>query len=190
MSHEYDRYPSQIEILELHEAVRRHPSMFLGTANYQDALLRYTVRDILHHYACLEQRLEAITIKLEGDGSAKLTSQGGDVSDRFLAENPRLFESPQYLTSSIVTAACETFSATMRGPNGQWRSLVFERGKRCSDEWHSVASPQACELWLHLCPDATLLGRGGFDVPHTSAALQDFIERHPTVAFAVRPAAV
>ena len=191
-SPQYDE--RSIEILSLPEAVRKRPTMYLGSTDQRAHLLVAVLEGLLWHYRGLHTPLDYVTIRLEQDGSATMTCQGATRSSTFLEQSAQILLRDLQSTFrqtpllAIANAFCERLSVTVRGGSNQWRSFVFKQGIFQRDELHRIPPPEICDLWLRLWPDFTILDSGGFDYERTQAAVRSFSESFPTLSIIVTDA--
>ncbi len=178
----------EIEILDHHEAVRRRTRMYIGATDQRGlhAMFPLVARSLLVHYRLLGQPLNKLTICLEQDGSATLTAEGSATSAPFWGLSAEKLER-ELLRGYffIVNALCERLHMTLRGPEKQWRSLLFERGMLRSDELHSCPPDESSDMWLRLWPDFSILETGAFDYQQTLEVIRPFSEKNPSVAITI-----
>ncbi len=176
-----------IEILSFPEAVRKYPTMYLGSTDQRAHLLVAVLEGLLWHYRGLQTPLDHVTIRLEQDGSATMTCQGSTLSETFLEQSAQILRRDLQSTFRqtpllmIANAFCERLSVTVRGGSNQWRSFVFKQGILQRDEVHRIPPPEMCDIWLRLWPDVTLLDPGAFDYEGTQAAVRPFSEGFSTL---------
>jgi DNA gyrase subunit B len=186
-SPEYDNV--KIEILELHEAVRRRPTMYIGSLDQHGlhALLSLTVESLLWHYEFAGLSLNKLAISLEEDGSATLATEGPTPGGLFWGVSAeQLNHEFRRRCLFAAIALCERWHMTLRGPEHQWRSLLFERGVLRSDKLHSVCPPDAgSDVWLRLWPDFSILQPGAFDHQQTLETIRACSEKHPDITMSV-----
>jgi DNA gyrase/topoisomerase IV subunit B len=182
-----------IEILSWPEAVRRRPTMYLGSTDQRalHQLLIAVLEGLLWHYRGLQTSLNQVTIRLEQDGSATMTCQGSTLSEMFLEQSAQILLRDLQSTFrqtpllAIANALCECLSVTVRGVSNQWRSFVFKQGILQKDELHGIPPPEMCDIWLRLWPDFTLLDPGAFDYEGTQEAMRSFSEGFSTLSINV-----
>jgi DNA gyrase subunit B len=187
-SSEYDNV--KIVILEPHEAVRKRPLMYIGSLDQRglQGLLSLAVESLLWHYNFAGLLLCKLTISLEEDGSATLITEGPAPGGLFWGLSAVQLRR-EFLRRCLfaVIALCERSHMTLRGPDRQWRSLLFERGVLRSDELHSSCPPDAnSDIWLRFWPDFSILEPGAFDSQETLELIRAFSEKYPTIDMAVR----
>src|SRR5690348_15990233 len=83
-----------IEILSGLEAVRVRPMLYISSTDHRGLheLLQLTVDGLLWHYRFLEHVPSQITVQLESDGSAIITSAGGTMPADILKQSTQLLE--------------------------------------------------------------------------------------------------
>ena len=175
---------SHIEILSFPEAVRKRPTMYLGSTDQRALhhLLRAVLQSLLWQSGELHTALEQVTIRLEGDGSATIFCQGSPPSERFLEQRAQsvlreLQPSFRYRPHLVIAnACCEQLSVTARVGSKRWRSVLFKRGILQNDEVHHTPPLETCDLHLRLWPDFTILDPGAFTSEGTHEAIRSFSE--------------
>src|ERR1051326_7692429 len=132
MSSDLDYSNIHIEILEPHEAVRRRPNMFLGPTDQRGlhSLLSSAVEGLVGHSRFSGVPLDKLSICLESDGSATLTTEGSAASvPTWGLSAERIVQELRRGPFFVVNPLCERLHMTLRGPYHQWRSLLFERSE-------------------------------------------------------------
>ena len=181
---------SSIRVLEFWEAVRKRPHMYIGSVAGDGLhhLLYFAVDSLITHYQHLGCRLERITVRLEDDGSAILSSHG-QVSEAFLQRSAALVERElraagmAYL--GIVNGLSARLSAGVRGSQNRWYEVTFQQGMPLQDQPNERVADADKDIEVHFWPDFTILNHGSFDYDHAVEKLRPFLESAPTVTITV-----
>ncbi len=183
----------EITIISSLEAVRLRHNMFIEATDQRGLhqLITYTVDSLLWHYRFLKQPLAAITVRLERDNSATITSEVSRPSESFLERSAQqmrkdignLYTGP--IQIFVVSALCDRLSMTIHEQENQWRSLVSERGVVQSEEVVANSPCRGCDIQIRLWPDFTILDPGNFDYERTREVLQPIATRNADVAITV-----
>lgn len=216
MSHPSDserpHYDEQsIQIVTVRESIRLRPAMYLGSTDPQalHRLLGLTVAGILWHYRFLENSLRQVTVRLESDGSATVTSAGRTGSTVSLSQSVHLLEQElsqghvklarsfldqrgvnAFSELCVVNACSEHLHAAIRGEQNRWRSLQFVQGTLQRDEELLFTPNEDGDLRLRFWPDFTVLDPGAFDFHATLELIRSLPDNHPAVPITVTDASL
>lgn len=195
-----------IEIITLPDAIRRRPAMYLGSLDQQalTRLLFLTIEGILWHYRYLDLSPSQMTIQLETDGSATVTSGARQGATASLAPSTRLLREevsqlwveqarsflPQRGVNAcselcVVNALCAHFHVAAHGPENHWHTLLFEQGVFTHERERAVSPNANDDLWLRLWPDFTLMEAGAFDYSSTLEVMKSLAENAPSLTTTV-----
>lgn len=207
---ERPRYDEKsIQIVTLREAIRLRPAMYLGSTDSQalHRLLGLTVAGILWHYRFLEYSLRQITVQLEPDGSATVTSAGGTGSTVSLSQSAHLLEQElsqghvkqarsfldqrgvnAFSELCVVNACSEHLHVVIRGEQNRWRSLQFAQGTLQRDEELLFPPNEDGDICLRFWPDFTLLDPSVFDFHATLKLIRSLPDNNPAITITVTDA--
>jgi DNA gyrase/topoisomerase IV subunit B len=189
--HPFD--PNSIKTLTFCESVRTRPHMYIASLDGDGLhhLLYFAVDSLIAHYQYVGCALEQITVHLEDDGSATVTSQG-QASEAFLQRSAGLLERELWGASmgylGTVNALSARFIAGARGPQNRWYEVTCKEGVPQQDGLSERAVDEADkdkDIELHFWPDFTILEPGSFDYDRAVDKLRPLLDIAPTVTIAI-----
>jgi DNA gyrase/topoisomerase IV subunit B len=178
---------SMIEVLTLREAIRKRPRMWLRSNDHQllHHLLSSLVEGLLWRYRVLGHSLNQITIRLEQDGSATITSEGATLPAAFLEQSAQVVKRDFQVYVNdlhllvVVNALCERLCMHVHGSNTYHPFFFFEQGILRSEESRSSPPDDEHDIWLRLWPDFTILDPEAFDNGRTQERMRSFSGDYP-----------
>ncbi|QBD79573.1 hypothetical protein EPA93_27785 [Ktedonosporobacter rubrisoli] len=195
-----------IQILLAHEAVRKRPTMYLGSTNLQalSRLLQLAVKGVLWHYRFLGETPEQITVQIASDSSATVTSSKAAAASVFLEQSARLLReecSRLWITQlrpflhlqgvnamselCVVNALSDHLEVGIRGLENRWCSFQFEQGVFLHEEELPSLLDQERNIQLRFCPDFTILDPATFDYEQIQEAMHSLSKDFPSVPLTV-----